>query len=58
MWCRVYDYGETDEVAYIVMEFVDGLTLKALPDQKRRFPIADILRVMDDVLSGPQYIHA
>src|ERR1700733_2859945 len=26
----VYDYGETSDLAYIVMEFVDGPSLKAL----------------------------
>ena len=29
---NVYDYGETDEHAYIIMEFVDGPTLKQLLD--------------------------
>ncbi|HET9147261.1 MAG TPA: protein kinase, partial [Acetobacteraceae bacterium] len=26
----VYDYGETDDAAFIVMEYVEGTTLKAL----------------------------
>src|ERR1700722_1521552 len=30
----VYDYGETDETAYIVMEFVEGPSLKDLLDAR------------------------
>lgn len=54
----VYDYGETNEVVYTVMEFIEGLTLKALLDQKRRLPISDVLRVMGEVLAGMEYSHA
>src|SRR5277367_5814441 len=35
----VYDYGETNETAYIVMEFVEGPSLKDLLDARERFPI-------------------
>ncbi len=54
----VYDYGETNELAYIVMEFVDGTTLKHLLDRQERFAVADTVRIMQDVLSGLQYSHA
>ena len=53
----VYDYGETADVAYIVMEFVDGLSLKAPLDKHERFAVADIQRVMDDLLAGLQFSH-
>jgi serine/threonine protein kinase len=53
----VYDYGETSELAYIVMEFVDGTTLKHLLDRQERFTVADTARIMQDVLSGLQYSH-
>ncbi|MGH7155500.1 MAG: serine/threonine-protein kinase, partial [Acetobacteraceae bacterium] len=53
----VYDYGETSELAYIVMEFVDGPTLKSLLDKQERFGIAEIRRIMKDVLTGLQYSH-
>jgi predicted Ser/Thr protein kinase len=54
----VYDYGETDKVAYIVMEFVDGTSLKALLDAKERFTPAECVRIMEGVLAGLQYSHA
>ena len=53
----VYDYGETADVAYIVMEFVDGPSLKAPLDQHERFAMADIQRLMDDLLAGLQFSH-
>ena len=53
----VYDYGETSDLAYIVMEFVDGPTLKSVMDKKERFPLENIRKIMDDVLSGLQFSH-
>src|SRR5208337_296343 len=53
----VYDYGETADLAYIVMEFVDGTSLKTPLDNHERFAIADIQRVMGDVLAGLQFSH-
>jgi serine/threonine-protein kinase len=53
----VYDYGETDETAYIVMEFVEGPSLKDLLDARERFPIEETARIMDQVLAGLQFSH-
>jgi predicted Ser/Thr protein kinase len=53
----VYDYGETDETAYIVMEFVEGPSLKDLLDARERFPIAETARIMEQVLAGLQFSH-
>ena len=53
----VYDYGETADLAYIVMEFVDGPSLKAPLDNHERFAVADIQRVMGDLLAGLQFSH-
>jgi hypothetical protein len=53
----VYDYGETADMAYIVMEFVDGTSLKAPLDNHERFALADIQRVMSDLLAGLQFSH-
>ena len=40
----VYDYGETAETAYIVMEFVEGQSLKQRLDAGERFPVAETVR--------------
>ena len=53
----VYDYGETDDLAYIVMEFVDGQSVKAALDGQQRFAPAAIQRLMTDLLSGLEYSH-
>ncbi len=53
----VFDYGETNDLAYIVMEFVDGPPLKSLLDKQERFALPDIVRVMDDLLTGLQFSH-
>src|SRR3984957_7952394 len=53
----VFDYGETNDVAYIVMEYVDGPPLKNLLDKQERFALSDVIRVMDDLLTGLQFSH-
>jgi eukaryotic-like serine/threonine-protein kinase len=53
----VFDYGETNDLAYIVMEFVDGPPLKTWLDKQERFALADAVRVMEDLLAGLQFSH-
>ncbi len=53
----VYDYGETPELAYIVMEFVDGPTLKDMLEKQERFALPDILKIMRDLLAGLEFSH-
>ncbi len=53
----VHDYGETDALAYIVMEYVDGPSLKSLLDRQERFALPEIGRIMDDLLAGLQFCH-
>jgi len=53
----VYDYGETDELAFIVMEFVEGDTLKSLLDRGERFTPADAVGMLESLLAGLAYSH-
>ena len=53
----VFDYGETNDLAYIVMEYVDGPPLKDVLDKHERFVLADIVRIMEDLLGGLQFSH-
>jgi len=53
----VFDYGETAKLAYIVMEFVDGPSLKSLLDKNERFPTAETVRIMEALLAGLQFSH-
>ena len=54
----VFDYGEVGEIAYIVMEYVDGPSVKSLVDKQERFATADTMRIMTDLLNGLQFSHA
>jgi serine/threonine-protein kinase len=53
----IYDYGESDGLAYIVMEYVEGETLKSVLDRGERFATADALRMMRSLLAGLAYSH-
>ncbi len=54
----VFDYGETETLAYIVMEFVDGEPLKAVLDRGERFPLGETVRILRELLSGLAFSHA
>nr|WP_294548955.1 serine/threonine-protein kinase [uncultured Rhodopila sp.] len=53
----VFDYGETNNQHYIVMEYVDGLSLKTLLDKSGGIPLTDTLHIMSDVLAGLHFSH-
>ncbi|SDB68220.1 serine/threonine-protein kinase [Belnapia rosea] len=53
----VYDYGENAESAWIVMELVEGGSLKDRLDRKERFPVPEIVRIMEEVLAALAYSH-
>jgi tRNA A-37 threonylcarbamoyl transferase component Bud32 len=54
---QVYDYGEADGEAFIVMEFVDGETLKAVLDRGGRMPLARAVEIMRGVLTALDTCH-
>jgi hypothetical protein len=54
----IFDYGETADHAFIVMEFVDGGSLKSALEGGKRLPLSEIGAVMQDILAGLQYCHA
>ena len=53
----IFDYGETTEIAYIVMEFIGGGTLTGLLKKQTRLPAPEALRIMDELLAGLQFSH-
>jgi eukaryotic-like serine/threonine-protein kinase len=53
----VFNYAETDELAYIVMEFVDGRSLKAMLESGDRPGVSDVVRIMDGLLAGLDHSH-
>ena len=53
----VFDYGEHGDIAYIVMEYVDGPSVKSLLDRQERFALEHTMRIMTDLLNGLQFSH-
>ncbi len=53
----VYDYGETPELAFIVMEFIEGPTLRTLLERPERFSVPEIARIMEDILAALEFSH-
>lgn len=53
----VYDYGETDRHAYIVMELLEGGSLKARMEQGRSLPLAEVERIMQGLLDALRHSH-
>ena len=54
----VYDYGENADCSWIVMELVEGGTLKSRLDKQERFAIPEIVRLMDQILGALAYSHS
>jgi serine/threonine-protein kinase len=53
----VYDYGENADQAWIVMELVDGGSLKGLLDKQERFLVSEIVRLMCEMLDALAFSH-
>jgi eukaryotic-like serine/threonine-protein kinase len=54
----IYDYGEDSELAYIVMELVDGKSLYQHMLDGRRFELGEIGTIIRQLLDGLGYAHA
>ncbi len=52
-----YDTGEDDDVAYIVMELVDGPTVRRLLDEHDRLPAPEALRIAREVAGAVDHAH-
>lgn len=54
---NVYDQGEDGALAYIVMEYVPGITLRDLLNDHHRLTAEQTIDVLDAVLNGLQAAH-
>jgi serine/threonine-protein kinase len=58
---QVFDIGHSEDTYFIVMEFVDGVDLKALTEWRRRIgrriPIAHTLHIVMEICKGLSYAH-
>src|SRR5262244_211171 len=53
----VFDAGEEDGLFYITMELVEGKSLQAMLDARQAFPLARVLRIMEQTCSALQFAH-
>ncbi len=54
---NVFDQGQDGELAYLVMEYLPGITLRELLKEQRRLSIAQTITVMDAILAGLAAAH-
>lgn len=54
---RIFDYGEENGKRFLVMEYVEGVVLNDLLDQRPPLPALVVLGLMKQILSGLQAAH-
>ena len=54
---QVYDFGNEGDLAYIVMEYIQGRELKDAFDAKERFDLGKIFRLMSELLDALECAH-
>lgn len=54
---QVYDFGEINDVVYIVMEYIEGETLEQLLKAKGPLNIEQLLKVSREIASGLSFAH-
>ena len=54
---QVYDFGAEGEVAYIVMEFIQGKELKDFFDANERFDIKEAVHIMGELCEALHFAH-
>ena len=53
----VYEFGEDETMAFIVMEYVQGKEVRKLMRERGRFELIDIFEVMKQLLAALDYSH-
>jgi serine/threonine protein kinase len=54
---RVLDHGIHNEKHFLVMEFVEGLTLDTIIERKGRLPVVEVLSYVEQACAGLQAAH-
>jgi len=54
---NVFDQGQDGEMAYLVMEYLPGITLRDLLREQKRLTIPQTITIMDAILSGLAAAH-
>ena len=54
----IYEYGEDDSVAYIAMEYVEGMGLREYLNRNARFELTQVAAIMTQLLQALAFAHA
>ncbi|SFJ43411.1 protein kinase domain-containing protein [Thermoflavimicrobium dichotomicum] len=54
---NIYDVGEEDDIYYLVMELIQGPTLKQVLREKGIFSLSEAREIMLQILSGMEAVH-
>lgn len=54
----IYDVGEEDDIYYIVMEYIEGFTLKEYIQKQKKLSIDEAIHIMQQILSAISHAHA
>lgn len=54
---NIYDVGDEDHLLYMVMEYVDGMTLKEYIHRFSPLPIQDVVDIMKQITSAIHHAH-
>ncbi len=54
----IHSFDEVEGYCYIVMEFVDGNTLKNIIKEKNKIPLPEVINIFSQVLEGIAYAHS
>jgi serine/threonine-protein kinase len=54
---QVYDFGEENDIAYLVMEFIKGKELKNFFDANERFDLKEVVRIMGELCEALEFAH-
>jgi tetratricopeptide (TPR) repeat protein/predicted Ser/Thr protein kinase len=54
---RIYDLGDADGVKFITMEFVEGVDLRALIQEKKKFPPEEAVQITEQICRALEATH-
>jgi len=54
---QVYDFGEENEVAYLVMEYIEGRELRGFFVDGETFTVGEAIRIMGELLDALEFAH-
>lgn len=54
----VFDVGEVDGLPFIVMEYVEGTSLKQRIERSGALPVSDAIRFTDEIAAGLNFAHS